>query len=1007
MAHALLRADSSAPAPALIVPTFDSSGTPFAVLDAAGRFTYANPALRDLLRRCGLSPGAARLADWIEALDGGLPTFLVPSSGDLDASALPCNQVCRLARLRRRKPGAGGREPRGTAAPDAVEVRVRMQSYEDAATGIRGALCSLTPTADDASDEEAREILAHWSRAGRDASGAPGPEPERLAAWRARMEEIGDSFDLARIGAKATKLLQDVTGAHAVAFYGLNLPAGTLPHAAASPTGQALPPGSDTWRRVEQIGEMRYLAPLPDAFAHHQPWLSDLQSASPAVFRSLASSGRESAPAWLPTAQDGMALACVAHGDIQALALVWEDSGAWRTPTVRDLLRQIAFQTAQAMEHARWFQLARLGDQRGQRLIEHANVLIVGTDLRGAITRWNTRAAETLGLEREEVIGRPLADLLANDDAESDAMARRLGEVLTTRGERTELELAMRTRAGGTRHVVWSMGPQRAADGTDLGLLAIGQDITRRKELERDLATSEWRYRTLVETTHDLYWILEAAPTPAGEALSVDALFAQGRLAFLNRALAGHDRAALLGGCPAGLAELFRADSWRTFREGCAQALAATAPVYQVETEHPGPTPGARPIFYLSDIFPTVEAGRTVGLQILSIDVTERREVEAQVLQAQKLESIGTLARGVAHDFNNILNGIQGFLYLIETDPGNVEQTLTNSARIKELTARASRLTRQMQTYARQGRTEKRTLDLNEIVRQSVEMFRATVVAKQIEIVLTLADDIDWIEADFSQVEQVLMNLFFNAAEAMADGGTLSVATRTVAIAPPDADEVRYVSLEVRDTGAGMTPQVKARIFDPFFTTKRTGNGLGLSAVYGILKSHQALVRVDSELGIGTCFAVHFPASNRKRQVLGDAALASGAVLRGGHETILVADDEVSIRLVSEDILRTLGYRVVVAGDGTEALRIFQERPAAIDLVLMDMDMPNLGGWAAAKVMRLARPDLRVLFTSGYMDPALSDSLHEDGFGQFIDKPYSMIDLQAAVRRALDDVGMQ
>ncbi|MFW5870822.1 MAG: response regulator, partial [Candidatus Sumerlaeota bacterium] len=189
--------------------------------------------------------------------------------------------------------------------------------------------------------------------------------------------------------------------------------------------------------------------------------------------------------------------------------------------------------------------------------------------------------------------------------------------------------------------------------------------------------------------------------------------------------------------------------------------------------------------------------------------------------------------------------------------------------------------------------------------------------------------------------------------------------------------------------------------FDPFFSTKKTGTGLGLSAVYGILKSHGAMVRVDSEPDIGTCFTIHFQATGQKVQALGDGARV--APTRGGTETILVADDEEAIRMVSTDILRTLGYRVISAADGEEAVSIFQERPRAIDLVILDVDMPNLNGRAAARVMQLARPDIKVLFASGYSDANQRKALRDEGFDQFISKPFTMFDLQSAVRQILDD----
>lgn len=373
-------------------------------------------------------------------------------------------------------------------------------------------------------------------------------------------------------------------------------------------------------------------------------------------------------------------------------------------------------------------------------------------------------------------------------------------------------------------------------------------------------------------------------------------------------------------------------------------------------------------------------------------------------MQAQKLESIGTLAMGVSHDFNNILHGISGFSFLISRNPHDGDKVLSNLKAIQDLTDRASRLTRQLQSYANQATPQKRPLDLNEVVRQSVDILDVG-LARHIEVERKLCKGLPWIDADRSQVEQILLNLFINGVEAMGETGTLTISTRLIRgdldpeDLPPDAPSGDYCVLEVRDTGCGMKPEIAGRIFDPFFTTKRTGNGLGLSSVFGILRRHNAHIRVETEPGRGTCFILYFPAIDENRRML-DANPRSQA--RGGNETILFVDDEPSIRQVSEDILTGLGYRVILAENGEEAVEILRSRPNAIDLVLVDIAMPILNGRAAVKIMRMARPDLKVLFTSGHCDAETIESLHEEGYLHFLAKPFSMLDLQSSVRNALD-----
>jgi PAS domain S-box-containing protein len=840
--------------------------------------------------------------------------------------------------------------------------------------------------------------------------------PSLYSDYRPRLEEIGDSFDIARVAAKTCRILKDLTQAQTVAFY-----------CAAPATGAS----AYGWKKVEQVGITNRQTQAPENFSGTDSWYEmALDLLAPRA--ALSPADDSSLPSWLPSPGEGFALACKAQGDLLGLAIVWGGVSEAGNAEWLDLLEMIAFQAAQAVEHARWFEFAREADSRSQSLIATANALILGLDLKGRVTLWNDKATSVLGYSREEILGKSFMDLLEPDrrgDAGLSEKARACFEAALDSTEGlSEFEAALRDARGKPRYIAWTTSRLSAADGRGLGLYAIGQDLTRRKRLEHDLATSEKRYRDLVETTHDIYWILKSDTNNKDQG-TANPEFGKTRIAFLNRTFLGREREGLVNGPVESLASAFTPESWERFATSCKQVLGDGKPVRRLETEHvscdaePAPTPtDTEPhLFLLSDIFPYHEDNRLVGVQILSVDVTVHKEIEAQMLQAQKLESVGTLARGIAHDFNNILNGIGGFLYLIESNTSHEGKILANCGRIKELTARATRLTRQLQTYTRQGRTEKRTLDLNEIVRQSVELLRASVGADRVQIEPDLSEGLEWIEGDFSQVEQVIMNLCLNGVEAISESGTLTIRTRTEtieaddlpnvvgvpgAVVPPSEGNtpalppaIHYSVLEIRDTGCGMTPQVKARVFDPFYTTKKSGNGLGLSAVYGVLKAHRALVRVDSEPGIGTCFTVFFPASERKQQVLGDASLAS---VRGGNETILVADDEESIRVVSEDMLKTLGYRVILADDGDEAVRIFQERPHAIDLVIMDMSMPNLNGHAAAKVMCLARPDLRVLLMSGYVDDADIEALHEEGFRLFLTKPYSMVKLQETVRMALD-----
>ena len=932
-----------------ILTLFDPLDVPFAIVEAGGCVLYTNPALNALLSRCGHEETMARLCDFVEARKSGTPLFL--ESGALNPRALPYLGRCRI-------------RSRGDSC-ETVGAVMRLEAY-GAAVGDRAersapprtVLCTISPLACD--------------------SLAPFPL-HLLGRWQHRIEEIADSFDIQRIGTKCCKVLEEMTGARAVVVFWSD--------------GQR-------WRRAEQIGEVKYLASVPAEFGAGEDWLPALTRDPLMSVATWAPSEREGPsfdmPQWAREWEKGAIVPCKAHGDTLGLVFLRTESKRLRSPGLREVLSLVSFQTAQAIDHSRWFQMARASDSRSERLIENANAVILGVDLQGNVTLWNRKAEEVFGYSRKEILGRSVFRILRDGNGGGAAGRECFRSALNERKPEAEFETETPDKHGIPRHVVWTTTLLTSPSGAVLGLYAIGQDITQRKELERSLAASEERYRNLVETTHDLYWIMRRA---GGEGLE------EGELVFLNRALAGHSRDSLVGRGIEPLRRTFTGESWRRFEKACLKVLDTGRPVRHLETEHSAPRSNRIDAYLLSDLFPCREGEDLVGVQGLSIDVTERKEMEAQVLQAQKLESVGTLARGIAHDFNNIISGVGGFALLIEQQEGVSDKIRFYCKSLHELTRRAGGLTRQLQTYARQSRPQKRLLDLNQLVRQSANILEAS-VAKRVKIRLDLAEDLDWIEADRSQIDQVVMNLCINACDAMPRGGDLVLTTRAVTRTENDPDlsfdapAGRHSVLQVRDTGVGMTREVRARIMDPFFTTKKTGTGLGLSAVYGIVKGHNAFMRVDSEVGVGTCFTLLFPATEGKRSALGEATAVE---VRGGHETILVADDELAIRMVSEDILTTLGYRVVLAKDGEEAARIFQERPQDVDLVIMDLAMPNLSGRAAAKAIRLLRPDAKILFASGYTDAAQIESLSDENFHHFLAKPYSMFDLQAAVRRALDD----
>ncbi len=384
----------------------------------------------------------------------------------------------------------------------------------------------------------------------------------------------------------------------------------------------------------------------------------------------------------------------------------------------------------------------------------------------------------------------------------------------------------------------------------------------------------------------------------------------------------------------------------------------------------------------------------------------ERKQMEQRVRQLEKFEALGKLAGGVAHDFNNVIGAIMGWaeLGVDRVSSDSHEAKLFRS--IREQATRAAGLTRQLLAYARRQVLEPKNVNLNQMVNEGMALLQK-VIGEQIEIKMVLASDLRITRGDPSQIEQVLMNLCFNARDAMPKGGQLLIETRNVDLDShyckrhADALPGRHIQLSVSDTGIGMDPATTERIFEPFFTTKEIGKGtgLGLATVMGIVKQHGGFVEVYSELGRGTAFRVYLPASEGAAEPLHHV---DDAPVRGGIETILVAEDHEGMREMAQEILETLGYRLLLARDGEEAVHQFATHRNDISLLLLDVIMPKLDGVDAYEQICQTRGGVPVIFTSGYSDhgPALA-SLAAKG-AAVLQKPYSSKVLARRVRELLD-----
>jgi two-component system, cell cycle sensor histidine kinase and response regulator CckA len=384
----------------------------------------------------------------------------------------------------------------------------------------------------------------------------------------------------------------------------------------------------------------------------------------------------------------------------------------------------------------------------------------------------------------------------------------------------------------------------------------------------------------------------------------------------------------------------------------------------------------------------------------------EKTQLERQARQQERFEGIGRLAGGIAHDFNNIIGAILGWAELGEEEAGNGSGLQWRFRQIRRQAERAAGLTTQLLAFARRQVLQPVKLDLNKSISE-MRSFLASGMEENIEFKIVLDPHLDGIQSDASQVGQVTMNLCINARDAMPRGGRLIIETHNVEIDEEfcrrnsDCRPGRYVMLVISDTGIGMDAATVDRIFEPFFTTKELGKGtgLGLATVYGIVKQHNGFLDVCSEVGKGTTFRVYFPSSTRHvSQRKPDIAMISVT----GSETILVAEDHEVIREVANEILSSYGYTIILAADGQEALRLFRQDPARIDLVILDLAMPALGGTKAFAQMNAIRPDLPVVFTSGQTSETASLNSEIASGAAFLQKPYAARTLGQIVRSTLD-----
>ncbi|MBI4534642.1 MAG: response regulator, partial [Ignavibacteriae bacterium] len=407
-------------------------------------------------------------------------------------------------------------------------------------------------------------------------------------------------------------------------------------------------------------------------------------------------------------------------------------------------------------------------------------------------------------------------------------------------------------------------------------------------------------------------------------------------------------------------------------------------------------------------LFPVFDRNeKLVNVVAMIEDVTEKRKLEEQLLQSQKMESIGLLAGGIAHDFNNILGGILGYSSYLKTVVNKDDKIFSHLETIERSALRAAELTSKLLAFARGGKYVVRPIDINAVIDETIRLLRGS-MDKSIIIEATLAQNLPATEADAGQMQQVLMNLCVNARDAMPGGGKITIVSELLS-RPEEILAVRhelshhsYIRISISDTGIGIDKAVMNRIFEPFFTTKEKGKGtgLGLATVYGIVKNHGGFLDVESEVGVGTAFILYLPAVEKEAVVLETPSHDA----EGGDETILIVDDEEVIRSLAREILESKGYSVLEAADGTQAIEVYSQHGNSIDLIILDMAMPMMSGSDTFARLHQMNKNLRVILSTGYAEDDRARKLMAQGVKAFVQKPYKVEEFATVVRRVLDGV---
>jgi two-component system cell cycle sensor histidine kinase/response regulator CckA len=650
---------------------------------------------------------------------------------------------------------------------------------------------------------------------------------------------------------------------------------------------------------------------------------------------------------------------------------------------------EVRSRTAELLQSHRLSELAvRHERDQAQRYLDTAAVILLALDLQGQVTLVNDYACALLGWTAAELRGRDWVETCVPVPIR-DALREERQNLIG--GDLSVTENAILTRSGGERLIEWRNTVIRDDAGHVTGTFSCGTDITARNQAAEALRTAEERMRFALETANVGIWDMDCA---TGMIKWSETLEAQHGL-----------QPGMFGGTFEAFVERIHPDDRESVRETVEKAM-TSGQDFSFQNRSIWPDGTVRRLSGAGRIL-LGEDGNSVRGVGISLDVTERRTLEDQFQQAQKMEAVGRLAGGVAHDFNNLLTVILGFceLLLIDGDPDDPRQA--DIAEIQKAGTSGAGLTRQLLSFSRKQIIAPSLLNLNVVVTDMRAML-GRLIGEDVKIVVSLRQDLALVTADRGQIEQIVMNLAVNARDAMPTGGTLTIETANVEL---DHDYAQthlaikpgpYVGLTVTDTGTGMTPEVQARLFEPFFTTKEPGKGtgLGMATVYGIVMRAGGSVGVYSEVGKGTAFKVYFPQTNAEEMIIETPVPL--AAPHAGTQTVLVVDDEDGLRELAKRLLQRHGYTVLVAANANEALQRFDEKPS-VDVLLTDVVMPGASGPELARQLIARRPALRVIYMSGYTEEAVVQQgvVTPPGLA-FLHKPFTAAALVETIREVVE-----